>query len=187
MRRILVPCLLLALALTASTAAPAEELAGVKLADSVDVQGESLVLNGLGLRKKIGFKVYVGGLYLRAKSSDAEAILAADEPRRTDMVFMRGVSAKQLCGAWSDCLDGNAPGASDELKAGFDELCGMMEDVKKGDHLIATYVPGTGSEIEIKGTSQGTIAGKDFADTLFACWIGEKPATADLKRGMLGQ
>lgn len=189
MRRSLASCLLMALALTAGSTAPTggAELAGVELADRVELGGKSLVLNGLGLRKKIGFKVYVGGLYLTEKSSDAEAILAADAPRRTDMVFLRGVSAKQLCGAWDDCLEGNAPGAGAELEAAFEQLCGMMEDVGKGDTMVASYVPGEGSAISIGDTAKGTIAGKQFADTLFACWIGDKPATEDLKSGMLGR
>ena len=171
----------------------AAELAGVELADQVEVGGETLALNGVGMRKKIGFKVYVGGLYLGEKSSDAGAILAADAPRRTDMVFMRKVSAKQLCGAWSDCLEANNPAAPDDVSAGFDRLCGMMTDVAKGDHLVTTYVPGEGSTIAIMRSGEdtpedeGVIAGKGFADALFACWIGDKPATADLKSGMLGR
>lgn len=189
MRRSFVPGLLLGLGLVVTHGAPvsAAELAGVELADSVEVDGQNLVLNGLGLRKKIGFKVYVGGLYLPAKSSDAAAILAADEPRRTDMVFMRNVSAKQLCGAWNDCLEGNAPGASADLESAFGELCGMMDDVGKGDGMVASYVPGKGTEVSVGGSVRGSVAGKDFADTLFACWIGDKPATEDLKKGMLGR
>lgn len=189
MRTLLVPAVVLALALPAvpSSPAAAAELGGVTLADSVAVGDETLVLNGLGLRRKIGFKVYVGGLYLPAASSDAEAILAADETRRTDMVFLRNVSSAQLCGAWDDCLKGNAPEASADLAADFETLCGFMEDVGKDDQLIATYVPGTGTEISVKGTARGSIEGKSFADTLFACWIGDKPATEGLKSGMLGQ
>lgn len=187
MRKLVVFCLFLGLGLGSATPSSAAELAGVELADTVEVAGETLVLNGLGLRKKIGFKVYIGGLYLPEKSSDAGAILTSDTPRRTDMVFMRGVSFKQLCGAWEDCLAGNAPAAGADVEEGFERLCSFMENVGKGDKMVATYVPGQGSEIRLGDAAKGTIAGKGFADTLFACWIGNKPATADLKRGMLGQ
>ncbi len=103
------------------------------------------------------------------------------------MVFMRKVSAKQLCGAWNDCLAANNPTASAGVKEGFADLCAMMADVGKGDTMVTAYVPGQGSAISVNGIAKGTIEGKDFADTLFACWIGDKPATEDLKQGMLGR
>ena len=31
------------------------------------------------------------------------------------------------------------------------------------------------------------IPGKDFADAMFAVWLGAKPADAGLKEGMLGK
>jgi len=40
------------------------EVAGVKMPDTVTVEGKTLKLNGMGLRKKVMFKVYVAGLYL---------------------------------------------------------------------------------------------------------------------------
>jgi hypothetical protein len=61
-----------------------------------------------------------------------------------------------------------------------------MDDLDKGDQMIATYIPDQGTEIEVKGTSMGTIEGKPFADALFACWLGPKPPSDDLKEGMLG-
>jgi hypothetical protein len=42
-------------------------LADVTLPDTVQVGGRTLVLNGLGLRKKFVVKVYVAGLYLEQK------------------------------------------------------------------------------------------------------------------------
>ena len=46
------------------TTALAGELAGVTLPDTLKAGEKTLKLNGLGLRKKAVFKVYVGGLYL---------------------------------------------------------------------------------------------------------------------------
>ena len=74
----------------------AATLAGVTLPDSVQVGGKTLVLNGLGLRTKFVVKVYVAGLYLEQKSSDANAIVKTDAPKRLVMQFMRDLSKKQL-------------------------------------------------------------------------------------------
>lgn len=182
MRKTVIFLLAIALALPVT----AGELAGVKLDDTAKVGDQTLVLNGMGLRTKIGIKVYVGGLYLGAKQSDPAKILAEDSARRTVMHFVRGVDAGKICDGWKDGLAGNTPSASAEVKKGFDTLCQYTEDVAEGEQLVFTYVPGTGTEVVVKGKSKGTIAGKPFADALFAVWLGPKPPTADLKKGMLG-
>jgi len=158
------------------TAAPADTtMNGVTLPGTVTVAGETLVLNGVALRKKAIFKVYVAGLYLTAKSSDANAVLAADAARRMVMQFVRDVGKDKMCEAWDEALANNTPNASAQLKADFVTLCNYMEDIKDKQQFVFTYVPGTGTEVSVAGKVKGTIAGKDFADALFKAWIGPKP------------
>ncbi len=45
------------LALSVSSLSPAVEVAGVKVPDTVTVDGKTLKLNGAGVRKKLLFKV----------------------------------------------------------------------------------------------------------------------------------
>jgi hypothetical protein len=179
--------LILSLLLIGATGAWAADLAGVTMPDSAQIGDESLVLNGMGLRKKSIIKVYVAGLYLTEPSSDAGNILAADTPRQTRMSFLRGVKASQLCGAWEDGLENNTPGASAELTQQFETLCGYMEDMGKGEAMVYTYEPGKGTTIEVNGKSKGTIDGKPFADALFSCWIGPEPPSAEFRDGLLGR
>lgn len=181
-------CFVLASALMVSASVPltAGELAGTSMPESIDVAGESLVLNGMGLRKKSIIKVYVAGLYLPEKQNSAESILAADTARRTVMEMRFGVSAKKMCGAWEEGLENNTVDASAEVRSDFETLCSYMDDLEKGDNMTITYVPGEGTEVTINGSSKGTIAGKDFADAMFACWIGPKPPGAAFKKGLLG-
>lgn len=176
-----------ALFLMPTSSAHAAKLAGVTMADSQKVGDANLVLNGLGLRKKAVFKVYVGGLYLSAKESDPAKILAADEPRRLIMEFVRKVDGEAISGGWDDCLKNNSPQASAEVKAGFKKLNSWMSDVKKKDRLVFTYEPGSGVAVEVGGAARGSVAGKPFADALFSCWIGEAPPSADFKKGLLGR
>ncbi len=123
----------------------------------------------MALRKKFIVKVYVAGLYVATPSASAEEILGADAPRQMVMHFISGHGTKdKICGAWNDGLKANTPGASAELKQQFVELCGMMQDIKNGERMTITYVPGTGTTIDIAGTDKGTIAGKEFADALLA-------------------
>jgi hypothetical protein len=160
---------------------------GVTLPTQVDVEGRALVLNGTATRKKFIVKVYVAGLYLPTRETDAGRILDADEPRQLVMQFVHDVGKKKLCDAWNDGLEKNTPDASSELKAQFDTLCSYMEDIKKGEQFVFTYLPGTGTRISVKGVEQGTIEGKDFADALFKVWIGPHPGPGEgFKKSLLG-
>lgn len=160
---------------------------GVTLPGEVQVGGRTLVLNGVALRKKAVFKVYVAGLYLPARSSDAGQVLAADEPRHMVLQFLRGVDKGKMCDAWNEALANNTPGASEELKQQFVQLCTWMEDIDKGEQFVFTYVPGTGTTVRVKGADKGTIAGKDFADALWKAWIGPKPGPGEgFKKDLLG-
>jgi Chalcone isomerase-like len=180
--------LLLSLMLLVPMVASAADVAGVKMDDKTTVNGQNLVLNGAGLRKKFFIKVYVGGLYLPAKMSNPAAILASDTPRRMVMHFLYGVSKDQMCEAWQEGLDANTPNSSAEVKGGFKTLCSLMEPIPKGNRLVVTYVPGTGTVVEVNGKVKGTIPGKATADAIVATWIGPKPAMGDdFKNAVLGK
>ncbi len=164
-------------------------VSGVTMPDAITVGEHTLTLNGMALRKKFIVKVYVAGLYLVSQSSNAEEILAADTPRQMVMHFISGHGTKsKMCGAWNDGLEDNTPQASAELKQQFAELCAMMVDIKNGETMLLTYIPGEGSKIEIAGVERGSIPGKEFADAVLRCWIGPKPGPGEgFKKNVLGK
>jgi hypothetical protein len=177
------------LALVAVTAA-ALELAGVTLPDTTTVNGSSLKLNGMGVRTKtiLKVKVYVAGLYLTTPSRDAAAIIATDEARQVVMHFLYSkVEKAKLTEAWREGFANNSAAALPALKARLDEFCALWPDMASGERAVITYLPGTGTRLELGGKEAGVIPGKDFADAMFAVWLGGKPADAGLKAGMLGR
>ncbi|MFO1464234.1 MAG: chalcone isomerase family protein [bacterium] len=161
-------------------------LEGVTMPDSMQVGGKSLVLNGMGVRKKFVVKVYVAGLYLPSKMNSSEKILSADTERGLNMQFVYDVEKGKMCKAWYDGLHNNSPDKEAALKPEFDKLCGFMADMAEGDKMLFTYVPGQGTTVTVKGAAKGTIPGKEFADAMFSCWIGPNPPGADFKQGLLG-
>jgi hypothetical protein len=178
----------LLLALAIALPVFAATVADVKLEDSISVNGQNLVLNGAGLRKKFFIKVYVGGLYLPTKNGNATAIMALDAPRRQVMHFLYSVSKDQMCDAWSEGINDNTPNASAEVKGAFKTLCSLMEPIPKGHSLVLTYIPGTGTSVEINGKVKGTLPGKATSDAILATWIGPKPGPgADFKAAVLGK
>jgi hypothetical protein len=166
----------------------AMELAGVTMPDTVTVNGSILKLNGMGVRKKLFIKVYVGGLYLAAPSQDAAAIIAADEPKQVVMHFLYSkVSKEKLTEAWRDGFANNSADRLPALRARLDQFCALWPDMRSGERAVITYVPGTGTRLELNGKEVGVIPGADFASALFAVWLGDKPADSGLKAGMLGR
>ncbi|MEZ4322829.1 MAG: chalcone isomerase family protein [Myxococcota bacterium] len=163
----------------------AGELAGVSMPDTATVGGKSLVLNGMGLREKYFIDVYVGGLYLPAKSSDPAKIIADDVPKRIVMHFVYSeVGKEKLTGAFDDGFA--AAKATESEAAGLAKLNGYMETVQSGDTIVLDYVPGTGTTVTVKGAKKGTIEGTGFMSALWSVYLGSSPPTAALKKGMLG-
>jgi hypothetical protein len=172
----------------ATTTASAATVAGVNVADTVDAAGHKLVLNGAGLRKKLFIKVYVGSLYLGAKQTNAAAIITADAPRRQVMHFLFDVGKGKMVEAWEEGLEDNTPNASPEVKTAFKTLGSWMEDMKEGQKIVLTYVPGTGTTVEVNGKNKGTLGGKAVADAILNTWVGPKPGPGtDFKKAVLGQ
>ena len=164
----------------------AATLAGVTLPDTEQVGGTKLVLNGLGVRTEYMVKVYVAGLYLEQKSSDASAIIKADAPNRIVMQFLHGASKSQMANAFNESFNDNTPDAMKTMKPDIDRLLGALEPVKVGDQMVFTYVPGGGTTFAINGKDKLTIAGSAFNPVLLSVWLGPKPPTANVKKGMLG-
>ena len=152
--------------------------------------GQELVLNGAGLRKKFIVKVYAGALYLKEKSSDAAAIVAADEAMQIRMHFLYGVKPEQLIDAWNDGFDAALGKDRGPMQAKVDAFNALFtKKTKKHDTYDVVYVPGTGTQVHFNGTKVGEVAGLDFKQAVFAIWLGEGVADSNLKslkKKMLG-
>ena len=162
-------------------------LAGVTLPDTAQVGGRTLVLNGVGLRKKFVVKVYVAGLYLEKKSGDPAGILKDDVAKRIVMHFVRSVSKSQIVDGFSESFDNNSPDAKKAVKTEIDQFLGALENVNEGDEIVLTYLPGTGTSLAVHGKEKWTTAAPVFAPVLFSVWLGPKPPNEELKKGLLGQ
>ncbi len=184
MKKILVA---LVLSLLALSQLHAGTLNNVTLPDTAQVGTQTLVLNGMGLRTKFMVKVYVTGLYLPQKSSDFNAILKPDTPKRIVMHFVRDVSKSQLADGFTEQFDANTPDARKALKPEIDRFLAALDPVKDGDEIVITYLAATGTSLTLAGKDKLTIAGPDFARVIFSVWLGPKPPNAGLKKGILGQ
>lgn len=148
--------------------------------------GTPLVLNGSGVRRKFWVDVYVGGLYLPVRTTDAARAIHDDLPKRIVMQFVyRRVTRKQLVDTFRDSVS-KAPDAA-ALLSQLDILAAMIErDVVAGETLILDYAPGDGIRFQFDGQERGPIPGVAFMRAIWSVFLGPRPASEDLKAGMLG-
>jgi len=175
-----------AAALVLSTPAFARDLAGVTMPDTATVGDKTLKLNGMGLRKKVFFKVYVAGLYVETPSKDATAIIAADAARLVTMKYLRDVGKGKITEAFQEGFENNAKELAAKQKANIDKMITAVPDLKDGDTMSFSYLPGKGTTLTHNGKDLLTVEGKEFADAVFLLWLGPKPPSEDLKKGLLG-
>ena len=174
----------------AAFAAGGAEVAGVKLEDRTQVESRDLVLNGAGLRKRVVFNVYVIGLYLPEKKSDAAAVIELAGPKRAAIHMLRDVGADTFTDALVEGLRANHSEA--EYKAleprvkELADIFGEIKEAKKG-MTIALDWTGAATRILVNGKPAGKpIAGEDFYRALLRIWLGDKPVQNDLKKSLLG-
>ncbi|HSB36897.1 MAG TPA: chalcone isomerase family protein [Thermoanaerobaculia bacterium] len=172
--------------LTLCTPLLAGEVAGVRPPETVVVEGKTLKLNGMGLRKKVVFKVYVAALYVEKPSKDAAALLSSGEIKSIRLHILRSLKGSQVTEAIAEGFERNSKEQMPKLKPRLDRLSAMVPDVKEGDEIALTWVPEKGVVVSVRGTDRGTIEGRDFADALFAVWLGPNPVQEDLKKALLG-
>lgn len=166
----------------------ARERAGVSFEESISIEGAPLILNGLAVRSErvlfMNFNVYVAGLYLLNKTQNGEAILASDTPRHLITHFLHSrVSRKQLTDAWKESFIRH-----DYKGEKVDQFVAFhSEDLRRGEKMIFTYIPGKGTKVTMKDKVCGTIPGKDFADALFSIYIGNNAGLSGIRNGLLGK
>ena len=171
-------------ALLFSLPAMARTFAGVTVPDSATVAGQSLVLNGVGLREKYFIDIYVGALYLPTPTRSAQEAIESDVPKRVVMHFVFDVPKDDLNEVLKQSL-ALSPDADVALRS-YPTFAGWMDDMAKGDEVILDYAPGLGTTVTVKGTKKGTIAGVEFMRAIWGIWLGPTPPSAALKKGMLG-
>ena len=89
----------------------AMEIEGVNIPDTFTFSNSdtTLVLNGAGLREKFFLDIYIGALYLPAKTPDATAILGDSGPASVLMHILHSeISKEKLIGGWNEGLEKNS-------------------------------------------------------------------------------
>lgn len=170
-------------------AAQAIEVAGTQVAEQQTLEGQTLQLNGAGLRSRFFIKVYVGALYASQKSNSAQTLIDSPTPRRMRLHILRELEADSFYSALDEGMRNNlSPAQLSALKPKIDQLGNLMRalgKVRQGD-VIDLDFSSAGVALLRNNENAGKVAGADFAAALLKVWLGEQPADAALKKALLG-
>jgi hypothetical protein len=184
--------LLGALAFLLCATANGLEIDGVTVPERVKSgsRGAVLVLNGAGVRTKLGFRIYVAALYLPKQNKIAEQILRSNQPSRLYMNLLRNMTAAQFTDSINRTLrETLTPAQALPLASRVEQLLAMFataDEMKAGTEIVIDYEPATGTRVSLNGDTRADIPGADFNQALLRMWIGDHPRDTALKQALLG-
>lgn len=178
-----------ALIFFSSSIARASECAGVRMPDTIRVNGIKLFLNGMGERTATIFSisVYVGGLYLEKPTHNAKKVLSKTTAKRMVLHFVRDVDRSDMEDAIEEGVRKNSDNEAREAHKQIQKFTKKMPPLKKGLDLIFTYFPGSGLDIWADNHHVMAYEDEHISELLFSVWFGPKPPDEELKAGMLGE
>jgi hypothetical protein len=173
--------------LASLSAARAAELDGVRMPDTQFVNGTSMVLNGIGLRTYSAFDVhvYVAGLYLERRTTNADEVLHSPERKLRAIRFVHDVNAADARTAWQNGFEQNCRPPCYLDPNEVQRFLAAVPPMHKGDETTLLF---TSDGVELSTNHQliGHISNPHFAELILASFIGPVPPTPQLKRQLLG-
>lgn len=161
-------------------------IAGAEFPDKLVQNGQTLILNGFGVRSYLGFKIYAAALYVTEKTRDETQIIASPALRVLKMHYFIDIDQDDARQAWQD-----------SFSALCSEPCRFSQQIMQFTSYITainkddqeTYIfSSDGLEVVLKPERAAIkIQGRNFSELVLATWIGQFPPTEDLKQGLLGK
>ena len=182
---------LCAFSLTAQ--AECHEIAGVKVPDTISVEGNELNFNGGGIRSKWWMSLYVGGLYLPEElhgTSDAQKIISADKPMAITMDIVSSmITSDRMTSATVEGFKNATGGNTAPIQEEIDEFMGVFdEEIETGDHFRIAHISDKGILVYRNGEQTGSVeGGMEFKEAVFGIWLSHNPAQVGVKNAMLGK
>lgn len=164
---------------------------GATFAGAVTIADTPLQLNGVGLRAVAWLKGYAAALYLPRKVTTVAQVLAQSGPKRLQLRMLVDVGAEEFVKAFHKGVSRNSSPADAarlaERMVRFDTQVRSLGKLRKGDVVDLDFLPGRGLQMSRNGTARfDPIAGDDLYAALLRCFLGERPADAEMKVGLLG-
>ncbi len=165
------------------------EVGDIKVPNTFKAANTNLVLNGAGIREKYWLDLYVGALYLKVKSNDANKISAADETMAIKLHIVSDmITSEKMATAVDEGFTNATNNNTASIQPRINQFKAVFkEKIQEGDVYDLVYESGKGVLIYKNNKLAVTIPGLDFKKALFGIWLCSQPADEDLKEKMLGK
>lgn len=186
------------LGLAAALALPARaqvngpvEAEGYTYEAQTSLAGQSLQLNGVGLRAVAWLKGYSAGLYLRQRTRRADVVLADGGPKRVRLRVLLDVSPEEFVKGFDRGVAKNSTpeqlAALNARMQQFDAMVRSVGPIRKGAVFDIDYLPATGTVLSLNARPLGkALPGDDFYAAFLRIFLGNRPVDDELKDGLLG-
>jgi hypothetical protein len=165
------------------------QINGVKVLPQVAVEGQTLSLNGAGLRTVsiafIPIKAYVAAFYSPSPLRSPRAVLASPGPLQFTFTFLKSVNQGQVTDAWQSQIRASMTNTYPGIEKDKAAFIGMFGPIRQGGSEMVQLI-GTDTRVFDGGQLKGTIAGTDFQKAFLSMWFGSTPVQPDLKAALLG-
>jgi hypothetical protein len=166
------------------------EIQGISIPPTIQLAGQTLQLNGAGLRTftflMVPIKIYVASLYTPTVIRSAATALEGSAPMEFDFTFLRAVGQDDVTKAWSSQFDQSVSYTYPGYARDRDTFIGMFGPLQSMGVEQVQFV-GTNTVVFDQGTQKGSIPGRDFQKAFLSLWFGSKPVASDLQRALLGR
>ncbi len=177
---------------SAVAAVDSVQIKGHSYPKTIQLDGGSLQLNGVGVRYKVIVPVYTAALYTEKPIKNEAEFLAVAGSKRLILTMLRKVDSNELGYMFAKAMKANID-PKDMVTAlpGLARMGQVFADAKAvnpGDSIIMDWMgKGKNTVISIRNQAQGEpFAEAAFHRALMGVWLGEKAADAQLKKALLG-
>lgn len=162
---------------------------GVSVPASQRVSGQTLSLNGAGLRTFklliVPIKVYVAAFYTPEPLRSPEAVNASHGPMQFDFTFLRAVGQADVTTAWTDQFAHSVSYTYPGYEQDRDAFVGMFGALSQGG-LERVRLVGEDTVVFDQGVPKGIVRGRNFQKAFLSLWFGSKPVGKKLRAALLG-
>jgi Chalcone isomerase-like len=169
----------------------AAQIEGVNFDDQAMVQGQRLILNGVGLNQQLSEKVFVAALYLPSKQTTLQSINTLQGAKRLELNYLRKVSSKTISRYFTKAMRD-----SDEKNELMKDPMSLFEfgrifdtggDRIAGDRVTIDWIPGKGIDLRLNGASKGNPINNEALYRLLINSLTGPKAKTKMRDGLLGQ
>ena len=154
--------------------------------EETTVDAKKLFLNGTAFRKASLFnvKIWLAGLYLESKSNQSDEILSSPSVKMIRIFPLYNISASDSIKGWKVAFADNCENSCQTLSEEIKRFLLSVPEFKKKDEYVYTFSK-DGVYYSLNSKEVFKSNNLAFARLLLATWIGKKPPTDEVRKGLL--